>query len=157
MRQFLFLISALSLLILASCNKDEDSKSAAGSELIFGHFYGECFGETCVETYKLNDVALFEDIEDGYAGSGPFDFEQLSVEQFQIADGLKDELPGELLLAEDQTFGCPDCGDWGGVFIQWTDAGTTQTWLADMENSSNPDYLQDFVDNIIETIRLINQ
>ena len=142
---------------VSSCNKgDGDSENDEKATLVFGHYYSECGGEACIETFKLTNTELSEDLNDPYAGNGTFDFELLPQEKFDLVDGLISEIPSELLTADDQTFGCPDCGDWGGIFVSWSEDGKVQKWNIDMINDSNPAYLREFVDSINEKIQLIN-
>lgn len=42
--------SMIVLVSILSC-QEEEVNLYDGNYLIFGHFYGECLGETCVETY----------------------------------------------------------------------------------------------------------
>jgi hypothetical protein len=76
-------VSLLTLVILFSCdNADDDIALNGNSFLVFGHFYGECFGEGCVETYKLTDVSLYEDVLDDYSGSN-LEFVKLENDIFE--------------------------------------------------------------------------
>ena len=46
-------------LILAACQQDDTIESESDLDyIIFGHFYGKCIGERCVEMYKLTDQFL---------------------------------------------------------------------------------------------------
>ncbi len=64
----IILISGLIVTTLNACNKKcSSNQTTANLEyLIFGHFYGECIGEKCVEIYKLNKTQLLEDTQDVY-------------------------------------------------------------------------------------------
>ena len=155
--QFILLIALTSFLVACNKTDDETNQAAENAELVFGHYYGECAGETCVEIFKLTRSQLLEDKNDPYAGQGELDFTPLSIEKFQLVSELVSKVPDELLAEEDQTFGCPDCGDWGGIFVQWIDGGQTQEWQIDMVQESIPDYLHEFVAEINAAIALINQ
>ena len=51
-----------------ACKPDDDV--TAPDYLVFGLYYGECYGgETCIETYKLQNKSLFEDINNTYPNS----------------------------------------------------------------------------------------
>lgn len=58
------------LLILLSlttgCEKEDDIKLSDSDYLIFGHFYGECVGEACVEILRLEESKLLGDTKDNY-------------------------------------------------------------------------------------------
>jgi hypothetical protein len=150
---FLFLIV---IGAFTSCNKDNDNITInEQSFLIFGHFYGECFGEGCVETYKLTDVKLYEDIVDDYSGQN-LDFVELDNEQFELVNDLADFFPTQLLNESDTIFGCPDCADGGGLFIQYSYNGVLKSWRIDQVQNNVPTYLHNFIDQVNERILLIN-
>tara|TARA_B110000090_G_scaffold192333_1_gene225621 strand:- start:87 stop:554 length:468 start_codon:yes stop_codon:yes gene_type:complete len=150
---FLFLIV---IGAFTSCNKDNDNFTInEQSFLIFGHFYGECFGEGCVETYKLTDVKLYEDIVDDYSGQN-LDFVELDNEQFELVNDLADFFPTQLLNESDTIFGCPDCADGGGLFIQYSYNGVLKSWRIDQVQNNVPTYLHNFIDQVNERILHIN-
>ena len=142
--------------VFISCNKDDDNITINEQNfLIFGHFYGECFGEGCVETYKLTDVKLYEDIVDDYSGQN-LDFVELDNEQFELVNDLADFFPTQLLNESDTIFGCPDCADGGGLFIQYSYNGVLKSWRIDQVQNNVPTYLHNFIDQVNERIVLIN-
>ena len=67
------IVSALCCLcfILSCTDNDDENAFLLGDQdyLVFGHFYGMCAGEGCVETFKLTDLELFEDTVDDYSGT----------------------------------------------------------------------------------------
>jgi hypothetical protein len=150
---FLFLIV---IGTFTSCDKDGDNITINEQNfLIFGHFYGMCAGEGCVETYKLTDVKLYEDIVDDYSGQN-LDFVELNNEQFELVNDLADFFPVQLLNESDAVFGCPDCADGGGLFIQFSDNGVLKSWRIDQVQNNVPNYLHDFIDQVNARIVLIN-
>mgnify|MGYP000353067953 CR=1 FL=1 len=155
MKRFKFLIFSLAILFISSCNKDNEIELNQTDFLIFGHFYGECIGEECVETFKLTNKKLFEDSNDNYSGTG-FNFIELGNDQFEQVNDLTDYFPNQLLCSTENNFGCPDCADHGGLFIQYSENGNVQSWRIDQSQSSVPDYLHEFMDQVKEKIDLIN-
>lgn len=150
---FLLLIT---LGILISCNKDDDNTVIKEPELlIFGHFYGECFGEACVETYKLTESKLFEDTIDDYSGQNLM-YVELENEKYEQVKDLFDFFPNQLLDESENVFGCPDCADGGGIFIQYLDNGSLKSWRIDQNKDNIPSYLHSFIDKVNEKIVLIN-
>ena len=148
----LFMIVS-SLFLLVSCEKDpvlpvEDT-------LVFGHFYGMCAGESCVLTYKLTSTTLHQDTIHNYSGTD-LSFVQLGDDQFEIASGLLSSFPTELLDETDQVLGCPDCYDQGGLFIEYTGGLGQGSWRLDQTQSDVPSYLHPFMDEVNETIALLN-
>ena len=146
----------MAIVILTSCNKDEDCITINEQNfLVFGHFYGMCGGEECVETYKLTDLKLYEDILDDYSGQN-LDFVELDNETFEQINDLVDFFPNQLLNETDTFFGCPDCSDGGGLFIQYSDNGNLKSWRIDQFQENVPSYLHSFIDKVNEKISLIN-
>jgi hypothetical protein len=146
----------LALLLIASCDKEEEGLTINEIDyLIFGHFYGECIGELCVETFKLTDEKLFEDTNDNYSGTD-FNFIELGNDKFEQVNDLYDYFPNQLLNEEEEVIGCPDCADQGGLFIQYSANENVQSWRIDQSKNAVPTYLHEFMDKVNEKIDLIN-
>jgi hypothetical protein len=157
MKKLILMLSIIGVLL--SCEKtDEVDNGIVLTEsdfLVFGHFYGECGGEGCVETFKLTSENVFEDIIDDYSGQN-LDFTELSNEKFELVKDLKDGFPNQLLSASETIFGCPDCADGGGLFIQYSDNGTIKSWRIDQNKDNVPSYMRNFIDKVNEKISLLN-
>ena len=152
-----FLTSIFIGLLFSGCKKGDNSVHISKMDyIIFGHFYGECLGEGCIETFKLTDVKLYEDTLDTYNGEN-LEFVELSSEKFEQVKDIIDYFPTKLLYEKDTRFGCPDCRDQGGVFIQYSENGTIQSWRIDTDKDEIPEYLHSFVDKVTEKIWLINK
>lgn len=147
----------LIFLVVLACNSDTDSEININEQnfLVFGHFFGECFGEGCIETFKLTDDSLFEDTIDDYNGQN-MEFIALENETFEQVKDLATFFPNQLLNQNETVFGCPDCADGGGLFIQYSENGTVTSWRIDLNKASVPNYLHDFMDKVNEKIALIN-
>jgi len=142
--------------VLISCDKKDDEININDQNfLIFGHFYGECFGEGCVETFKLTNEKLFEDTIDDYSGQN-LEFIALENDKFEQIKNLVDFFPNQLLNQNETVFGCPDCDDGGGLFIQYSENGTVKNWRIDQTKRNVPTYLHNFIDQVNEKIKLIN-
>lgn len=148
----------LAFTMLMACKKEsKDILISEGDYLIFGSFYGECIGEGCVETFKLTDSALYEDSNDQYGGTGPFEFILLDEAKFNLVRDLPEYMPSELLDQADQVFGCPDCADQGGLVVIYARNGKVRNWKIDQSKGSVPSFLHGFMDKLNEKISLINQ
>lgn len=142
--------------ILLSCSSDDDALNITDDNfLIFGHFYGMCGGEGCVETFKLNEKSLYEDTIDDYSGQN-MEFVELENELFEEVRDIEDFFPSQLLNQNETVFGCPDCADGGGLFIQYSENGILKSWRIDQTKSNVPSYLHNFIDKVNEKIALIN-
>ena len=152
MNKVLTLLIAIAM--TTSCNKDCITLNEQ-NYLVFGHFYGMCAGEGCVETYKLTDMKLYEDLIDDYSGQN-LEFVELENETFEQVSDLVDFFPNQLLSEEETVFDCPDCSDGGGLFIQYSDNGNLKSWRIDQFQNNVPSYLHSFMNHVNEAIVLIN-
>ncbi|MDO7170915.1 hypothetical protein [Mariniflexile sp. AS56] len=137
------------------CNSKDDIELYEDDYLIFGHFYGFCSGESCVEIFKLTKDKLYEDSNDNYANE-PFKFEILDTDKFEAVKNLVDYFPTKLLSEKDLILGCPDCADGGGLYIEYSKNGTIKSWRIDQMKANVPSYLHPFMDKVNEKIGLIN-
>jgi hypothetical protein len=65
---------------------------------------------------------------------------------------LLDQIPGAL-DNEPEVFGCPDCSDGGGLYIEIKSGGEIKHWSIDIQRT--PDNLIDFRNLVIEKIALL--
>ena len=142
----------LGLLSMISCSKERNENF---EYLIFGHFYGECIGDNCVANFKIEDQKIYEDANDSYNGSQGFDFVKLNDSMYELVIKIADDIPNELLSEENQTFGCPDCADQGGLYIEYGTSEKIGKWSIDQNKSSVPEYLHSYMDLINEKIDLL--
>lgn len=166
MKTVIGLLSAGLMLLCISCNEKEQSVQPATSEIayfIFGHFYGECGGEGCVEIYKLEEGHLFEDTTDVYpTWVTPYDgtYIPLPEEKFDLVKDIIEYFPEELYTETENVLGQPDAGDWGGIYVEIKyveDEEKSGFWLLDQNSYNMPEVYNAFVAHINEKIMLINQ
>ena len=144
--------------LLAACKKDESVELSKSDYLIFGHYYGRCLGEGCVEIFRLEQDRLFEDIKDDYPRRNEFyqgNFIQLSDQHFNQTKDLKDSFPTDLLSVTDAVIGQPDAGDWGGLYVEYNFDGFRKSWLLDQMKRNVPPQYHNFIDAINEKIDLL--
>ncbi len=156
MKQLIFALCLLTIAI-SSCKKD-NVISSTSDYLIFGHFYGECSGEKCIEIFRLEQNQLFEDTKDVYPYSTSFyngNYILLSQKKFIDASDLLNFFPSDLLLEPKTVIGQPDAGDWGGLYIEYNYNGTRKFWLLDQMKSNVPSKYHNFIDKVNEKIKLI--
>lgn len=142
------------LMAMSSCAKEDLNPSI--DTLIFGHFYGKCSGEQCVETYKLENNILYEDVLDQYAGGDHqnFGFQQLPDNLKKKLPDLSSLLPAQL-YKEASTIGMPDAGDWGGIYIQVRKQGVSHWWLIDKAEYNLPTWIIPFKQEVENAIELL--
>ena len=146
-------VPTLALLLLTACSKDE----LGPDEVLFGHFYGMCIGEACIEIFKISDDALLEDTTDQYPGNAePYDgtFQMLPADRFEQVRDLRDQIPTELFEESERVIGAPDATDGGGYYLQARSSdGELHFWLMDTDKRRLPEYLHDFVDVLADYIQ----
>ncbi len=141
-----------------SCDKKEPGEEF--HYLIFGHFYGECIGEECVEIFKLDNENLYEDMNDRYPAAQDFydgNFKIMDNRLFEKVKGLRSLFPDELLTMEDHVIGQPDAGDWGGLYIEYSADDLRKFWLIDQMKENTPAFLHPFIDSVNSKIAWLNQ
>lgn len=152
---------ALLTIFLASCRKKEIESLGKSDYLIFGHFYGECGGERCVEIFRLEPGKLSEDDKDQYPPqAGTFydgNYHELPEAQYNGVKTLPAAFPSQLWNVQERIIGMPDAGDWGGLYVEFKKDYRRQYWLIDQRKENIPAYLHLFVDNINAKIAFINQ
>lgn len=165
MRKIFFILSITVVMFSGlACERECDCVGTGEFEyMVFGHFYGECGGEGCVEIYKINNEMLYEDSTDVYPnGVTPYvgEFFALSDEKYQLVKDLLMEFPEDLYGEQNHVIGMPDAGDWGGVYVEVKmkdNPSLSGFWLLDQMESNMPQVYNEFVDKINEKIAIINQ
>jgi hypothetical protein len=155
MRTIRLSIIGIVLSAICSCQKDPSIELQQSDYLIFGHFYGECIGETCVEIFRLEQDRLYEDRKDAYPTSDNFyvgNYAELSAQKFALAKDLFDIFPHELLDETNKVIGQPDAGDWGGLYIEYNYNGVRRFWLVDKMKRNVPAKYHNFIDKVSEKI-----
>ena len=147
------LVICLAIFLFTSCdNGSNNGLSLSDSDyIIFGHFYGECGGETCIEIFRLEKDKLFEDINDNYPNSQNFydgNYVQLSHQKFIETQDLMDNFPPGLLAETNHVIGQPDETDGGGIYLEYNVNGIRKFWLLDEMKSNVPAEYHDFIDKV---------
>jgi hypothetical protein len=159
MNRYILMLSAL--LLAGACQKETVSPVVAESEsdyLVFGHFFGFCGGEKCIEIFKLTDDRLFEDTTDTYPQAGVFydgRFVALSQQKFEAVKDIRNAIPQALFTETDNVIGIPDAGDWGGFYIEYKAEGVRKVWLLDTNKQYVPADYHAFIDLLREKIDLL--
>lgn len=162
-----------SFFFVNSCSDDEGMSSSEqvprvvevkGPTITFGRYYGKCIGNSCIEIFRLIDLTLLEDTLDNYPISGVF--YQGKFTQFKGSAKIKtsDILPSfplELLDSKVTTYGTPDAGDWGGIYLEYQDGDYHRYWFLDLHIGNNPKFVREYVtllnDRITEIGEVNNQ
>lgn len=151
-RQILILV--LATILIHSCSKNNDPL-ATTDVLIFGHFYGMCQGEQCVEIFRLEKDKIYEDKNDKYPNNTNFyegSYFQLPQTKYDEAKELISFFPQDLLNEFSNTIGQPDAADQGGYYIEYNFNGTRKFWLIDKDLNNVPAKYHNFLNKVRERI-----
>ena len=144
---------------LSSCSKgDLVCCGPPGPELfIFGKYYGECDGPGCVIIYKMENEKLYEDTLDvvPYLGFLAGRFVVLPDSDYLIAKELIQKVPTFLFSENKHIYGCPDGGDWGGMYLEIKYGSDHRSWLIDLMNENLSEDLISFKDEVVKVMGAI--
>jgi hypothetical protein len=166
MRKMLFLFLVIGSLAFLSCEKNQ-VKSEEGEHpneillseedeyFVFGHYFGMCQGEKCVEIFKISSEDLFEDSKDAYPDNRSHYIGEFTINRNDKYELVKDlpAIPDIMLNAPNTVLGCPDCSDGGGLYIEIHKDGETKYWLIDLQRV--PEGLEEFVEDIEAKIKIL--
>ncbi len=156
-RTYYLIITILSFMALSfACEKEKDIELSDSDYLIFGHFYGMCQGERCIEIFKLEKAKLFKDLRKKYPSSQDFyvgEYVELSQEKFEAAKDLVDYFPKDLLKEKERRIGEPDASDGGGLYIEYCIGGIRKFWILDKMKMRVPNKYHVFIDEVNEKIK----
>ncbi len=151
-------ILSFSVIILLSSCIIEPYEIKRPDYFIFGHFYGECMGENCVEIFKIENEMLYEDENDTYPTSTDFNmakWKMLDKTEYEKVKNLGEFFPEKLLNDDKKVIGQPDAGDWGGIYIEIKIGDTHKFWLIDKMRSNVPKEYHEFLNKVEEKINLL--
>lgn len=127
------------MLFLGSCD-NKPPQPAKAETLVFGTYYGMCAGN-CVNIYQLTGTSLSKDDSADYPALGVnYSFSVKSVlppSKYNMAKKLLYDIPAELLTIGDKTYGCPDCHDQGGLYIQIKSGPAIMRYMIDFDNTND--------------------
>lgn len=141
----------LAMLVFCSCSSTNRENI---EYIIYGTFAGECVGH-CATMYKLEETRVLVDTSDSffdnYGRSIRFNTDTLEKQYVAQAQAVKQQLPELLLRSSSREFGCPDCHDQGGIFIELKSGSTIKRFYIDIELDKIPGELTDYVKLIRKT------
>lgn len=149
----------LTFFLFISCKREDKALAITQPDyLIFGHFYGKCRGEQCVEIFKLEGNRLFEDTNDIYPNRRDFcsgNYVQLSNQKWLNTNDLMRSFPADLLNETELVIGQPDAGDWGGLYVEYNFNGVRKFWILDQMKSNVPIKYHNFIDSVNKKISFL--
>ena len=151
------LISVLTFVALAlvSCSKDMSNPVNPGDYLIFGTFYGECLGN-CSHFFMIRDGLLFmDDVEIGIPEEIPFTNDPMSSADYDLAVELQEEFPSDLTDSDKRIYGCPDCHDQGGVYLELNNSEGRFKWRIDTDDDEQSEAISTYKKRVMEVVSLL--
>jgi hypothetical protein len=154
--QLLFFLTFLSL---AGCRdgREEMEPQLSDGTFLFTKYHCFCSG-SCISGYRLSNNELFYGTGQG-CDPATLEFETTPLAQADadLAIALRDALPASMFTSPEEIYGCPDCGDWGGYYVEFQqNGGTTRMWRLDTQFSSLPPEVKAFAEKIQQTLDALN-
>ena len=127
--QSLYILLSI-LLISLGCTDNNESNLSDHPTLIFGSSHGFCQGN-CTHLFKYENGEVFRDEMDRFDLSNLVFSDSSDPDITSAAQNVLNNIPEELKLSDQETYGCPDCADQGTLFIQLTEDENTRQWYLD--------------------------
>lgn len=153
MKTFLLFPVVVLLTVLAACDTDAfNGKLGSGDYLVFGKYHGFCVGD-CTVLYKLeNDQLYADDLDHGIEQPIPFMPTPMDMAKHALAKHLLSAFPNALLNTDKRTFGCPDCSDQGGYYVELKLDGEINIWNIDTFDADQSQIIIDYKQAIQEVL-----
>ena len=150
---YLFSLLLLLAIVVLSCSKKDLSVNSSDN-FLFGTSYGNCSGD-CDQYYAIRDGKIYPTSGEYFPGPVIISNSRLSDQKYELAKKLIDNLPPYLDQQPNETFGCPDCRDQGGIHIEYTRGGgmpSIRKWHIDTDTSAIPVEIRQYAIQVINTI-----
>lgn len=152
------LLFSITFTLFLSCQEDDTPNIEITPEyLVFGQFPGG-MDQSDVQMYKVTFSELEKDEMPNPFHGLEYRFtaeEQLSQGDFSNARQLIDLIPRELIDTDQNTYGCPDCVDQGGYFVEFGDGENFKRLLIDYNNTEDQSEEVIAFKQVIQTILLV--
>jgi len=119
--------------------------------VIYGTYAGECLGH-CAHIFKFSNDTLLSDTSNdfleyhfGRIKNYVFKGIPLNRNRYLKAKKIMDSIPPFLFTTETERFGCPDCRDQGGIYLQIKTKDALKTFTIDTDISIVPKELWNYV------------
>lgn len=135
------LIALLAIFTLSACNKDSPEPAVPDSPdyLVFGRFASGMSSESS-QLFRVSLSTFEQDIVTDFFPRLDYEFESeitMSQADWSNARQLIDLLPQSLIETEFHIYGCPDCADQGGYFLEFGSNGEGKKVLLDINDTAD--------------------
>jgi len=117
----------------------------------FGKYYSMCGGPNCASFYQLRNGAVYPDSMVHFTQPLVFSTIQLTAPNtLGIASTVLYSFPQEMTNHPDTTFGCPDCHDQGGYYIEYKASSTApvQYWSIDPDTAYLSNAMREYLGRV---------
>ncbi len=139
------------LFLIGSCKKNTDTSVNIESDHFLIANYAMYLPGT--KAFEIKGGQLYRDtvmLVNGVMTMKPL---TLNNGKYALVDSLRSSLPQYLNDHPNQTFGCPNCVDQGGYYIEITQNGQLIHWYIDTSIASLPTDIRAYVTKLSATIK----
>lgn len=137
--------------LLFSCKKDPVTPDSV-DYFTFGVNYCFCIDQ-CATLYKYADAKLIKGVGNSCEPADyTFNGTALPADDLALAETLLNALPDSLFSSSETIFGCPDCADQGGYYVEIKKDGEVKSWRIDTRADDLPEWLKPYQQKIKDTI-----
>jgi hypothetical protein len=125
--------------------------------IIFGVYCGECDGH-CATMYKIDSAGLTADSTDSYfKNKGVITFTNRPTKDYRYTKAklLWEHIPLQLVDSKLEQFGCPDCGDGCGIYVEVKIGPSIKKFLIDTGENQIPEFLRPFAKEVQKVVNEI--
>jgi hypothetical protein len=149
-----------------STGSDKNVNSASSgsksniTQIVFGRFCGRCLSGKCAPMYKLdiNKKELWLDNSNHYSEGVPLVFnEKLGEKQYRIAAQLPTKISDALLKSNEKRFGCPNCADQCGFYLEVTSPGKKHSYEIDTDTRALTGFAKTISEDLHQIITNLQQ
>lgn len=144
----------------AGVNGSAGSGNANVQHIIFGRYCGHCISAKCAPMYKADFVnkKIFFDNSSNYNQGKPLDFSrELAADNFKHVSNLDKSIPDSLYLSTEKRFGCPDCADQCGIYLEIKKGDRNYNFELDNRTSNMNGYIVSFADQLQDIISKLSK
>ncbi len=141
---------------LLACADHDLVDTLSKDYFVFGRYYGYCAGD-CLDVFALSNEILYKAEGESYpTQNSPWnlpDMLSLDDDKKELVSELPGLVPQVLLNTEEHVIGCPDCSDFGAVYIEMNHNGEKKFWYID--NATQDIDLKNFIGTVHTKVNLL--
>ena len=150
---YLFSLLLLLALVVLSCSKKEITATSE-STFLFGTTYQNCVSN-CNKYYAIRNGNIYRASGEYLKGPMVIGTEALTPNQYDLGQKVVQDLPDYLENNPEETFGCPECENKGGIHIEYIRGSglpSIRKWHIDTDTAAIPAEIRPYAIQILKTI-----